>query len=147
MAINQISSSNTFAQWLVATQALIEKQNYVEKYFNLTTGTLTANTAAFIGNTSVKLPSGKTDERTSGDPGEIRYNTDLDTFEGYSTFWGPIGGGATGGAGNAIFWENEQIVTQNYTITANRNAGTFGPVIIADGIEVIIPDGSQWTIV
>jgi hypothetical protein len=34
MPINQISTSNTFSQWLVATQALIEKQNYVEETAN-----------------------------------------------------------------------------------------------------------------
>jgi len=34
MPINQISTSNTFAQWLVATQALIENQNFVEDAAN-----------------------------------------------------------------------------------------------------------------
>jgi hypothetical protein len=34
MAISQISSSNTFAQWLAATQSLIDKQNYVEGNVN-----------------------------------------------------------------------------------------------------------------
>jgi len=35
MAISQISSSNTFAQWLTATQILIEKENYYEERTNL----------------------------------------------------------------------------------------------------------------
>jgi hypothetical protein len=35
MSINQISTSNTFAQWLVATQALIEKSNFYEDTTNL----------------------------------------------------------------------------------------------------------------
>jgi hypothetical protein len=39
MPINQISTSNTFAQWVVATQALIEKQNFVEDSANLITDT------------------------------------------------------------------------------------------------------------
>jgi len=39
MPINQISTSNTFAQWLVATQALIENQNFVEDAANVVTDT------------------------------------------------------------------------------------------------------------
>lgn len=35
MAINQISTSNTFQQWLVSTQILIEKYNYYENEINL----------------------------------------------------------------------------------------------------------------
>lgn len=51
------------------------------------------------------------------------------------------------GAINDIFWENDQIVASNYTITTNKNAGTFGPVSINAGVEVTIPVGSVWTIV
>jgi hypothetical protein len=53
----------------------------------------------------------------------------------------------TGGAIKNIFWENEQTVVENYTITTSKNAGTFGPVTIASGVEVTIPNGSVWTIV
>jgi hypothetical protein len=35
MAINQLSTANTFEQWLVATQVLIEKTNYYESTANL----------------------------------------------------------------------------------------------------------------
>jgi hypothetical protein len=40
--------------------------------------------------------------------------------------------GATGGnsGGNAVFWENQQTVTHDYSISANRNAGSFGPITI-----------------
>ena len=51
------------------------------------------------------------------------------------------------GAKEGIFWENSQTITSNYTITSGKNAGTFGPVTIADGVTVTIPDGSTWTIV
>lgn len=52
-----------------------------------------------------------------------------------------------GGGTNAIFYENDQTVTQNYTITTGKNAMTAGPIAIADGVTVTIPDGSTWTIV
>lgn len=55
--------------------------------------------------------------------------------------------GAIGGGTDKIFFENGQTVNSNYTITTGNNAGTFGPVTIADGVTVTIPDGSVWTIV
>ena len=51
------------------------------------------------------------------------------------------------GAKDGIFWENEQTVTQDYTITAGRNAGTFGAVTINSGVTVTVPTGSRWVIV
>ena len=48
---------------------------------------------------------------------------------------------------NGIFWENDQTVTTNYTITNNKNAMSVGPVTIANGITVTIGDGEVWTIV
>ena len=57
--------------------------------------------------------------------------------------------GATGGnsGGNAVFWENQQTVTHDYSISANRNAGSFGPIAINSGITVTVPSTSNWTIV
>ncbi|MCI4437247.1 MAG: hypothetical protein JHC33_10620 [Ignisphaera sp.] len=55
--------------------------------------------------------------------------------------------GATGGAGNPFTYLNDQVVTQNYTIPSGKNAMSAGPVSIADGVTVTIPDGSVWTIV
>jgi len=57
------------------------------------------------------------------------------------------GAGATGGGSNRVFFENDKIVTANYTITANKNAGTFGPVTINSGVTVTVPAGSVWSIV
>ena len=56
--------------------------------------------------------------------------------------------GATGGnsGANAIFWENEQTVTHDYTISNNKNAGTWGPVTINSGVTVTVGDGEYWTI-
>lgn len=51
------------------------------------------------------------------------------------------------GSINGIFWENGTTITTSYTITANKNAMTAGPVTIADGVTVTIPDGSSWTVV
>ena len=61
--------------------------------------------------------------------------------------WAAAGAGAVGGGGNEIFWENDQTVTQNYTITNGKNAGSFGPIEIQSGATVTVGAGESWTIV
>jgi len=59
----------------------------------------------------------------------------------------PAGTPTGGNSGaNKIFWENEQTVTHDYTITNSRNAGTWGPVTINSSVTVTIGDGEYWTI-
>jgi hypothetical protein len=57
------------------------------------------------------------------------------------------GGGATGGGTNQVFYENDQTVTDDYTITSGKNAMTAGPVSINTGVVVTVPTGSTWVIV
>ena len=94
------------------------------------------------------LPVGTTAQRTSAATGHIRYNSSLSTFEGYNgSEWGGLGGGATGGGSDAVFYENDQNVTTNYTITSGSNAMSAGPITIDSGITVTVPSGSTWTVV
>jgi hypothetical protein len=58
-----------------------------------------------------------------------------------------MGGGATGAIGNYIFFENDMTVTANYTLTANKNAMTAGPVTLNTGVTVTVPSGATWSIV
>ena len=67
--------------------------------------------------------------------------------DGSDISWGDAAAGATGAGSDKIFWENGQTVTQNYTITNNYNAGTFGPVTINNSVTVTVGDGETWTIV
>lgn len=57
------------------------------------------------------------------------------------------GGGATGGGTDQVFYENDVRVTQDYTLTANKNAMSAGPITINDGVVVTIPDNQTWVIV
>lgn len=57
------------------------------------------------------------------------------------------GAGATGGGADEIFFLNGQLVTQDFTVPAGKNAGSFGYVDIADGVNVDIADGSEWVMV
>jgi hypothetical protein len=114
-------------------------------------------TASFAGNINmtgtgaIDVASGTAAQRP-GTPsaGMIRFNTDDTTFEGYDgSAWGAIGGGggASGGGSDAVFYENGQTVTTEYTITSSTNAMSAGPITINSGITVTIPSGSTWTIV
>ena len=58
-----------------------------------------------------------------------------------------LGGGATGGGSDEVFYENDQTVTTNYTITTDTNALSTGPLTINTGVTVTIPTGSRWVIV
>lgn len=103
---------------------------------------------AISGTDAVLVPVGTTAERPAPATGYFRFNTSTGGFEGYNgTAWGAVGGGATGGAGNAVFYENDTNVTANYTITAGKNAMSAGPITIDAGIVVTVPSGSVWTIV
>lgn len=51
------------------------------------------------------------------------------------------------GAQAGVFYENDQLLLTDYTITAGKNAMSAGPIEINDGATVTIPDGSFWTIV
>ena len=100
--------------------------------------------------TSVQMPSGTTAQRP-GSPtnGDFRYNSDDSSFEGYQGgSWGAVGGGATGpDATSNCFWENDQEVSNDYTITNNKNAGSFGPITVAAGKTVTVGAGEVWTVV
>lgn len=63
------------------------------------------------------------------------------TTDGTNASW------AAAGAQAGIFWENDQTISANYTITAGKNAGTFGPVTIATGVTVTVPNNSTWVVV
>ena len=57
------------------------------------------------------------------------------------------GGGASGGGADQIFFENDLVVTTDYTLPVGKNAGTFGPVSINGGVVITIPTGQVWSIV
>ena len=58
-----------------------------------------------------------------------------------------IGAGASGGGSDQIFYENDQTVTTNYTITNNKNAMSAGPITVNSGVTVTVGDGETWTVV
>ena len=115
----------------------------VQKTGDTMTGALVLSTT-----TALTLPVGTTAQRPAAATGQLRFNTTLGAFEGHNgTAWGSIGGGATGGAGDQSFYLNSTSINNSYTIPSGQNAGTFGPVSVASGAIVTVPNGSTWTIV
>ena len=103
---------------------------------------------ALSGTDSVTVPKGTTAQRGTGVDGKFRFNTTLNTFEGYSnSAWGAVGGGATGGGSDQVFMENDQTVTTNYTISTNKNAVSAGTLTVNSGVTVTVPSGARWVVV
>lgn len=97
---------------------------------------------------AIKIASGTTAQRP-GTPAtaQLRFNTTLTRFEGYNgTAWTAVGGGATGGGQDTVFYENGQTVTTSYTITSNFSASSTGPITINSSVTVTVPTGSRWVI-
>jgi hypothetical protein len=98
--------------------------------------------------TTLKVPVGTTAQRPAGVTGNIRFNSEITQYEGYTgTNWSSIGGGAKGGGADQVFFENDQVVTTNYTLTSNKNAVSAGTITINAGVTVTVPTGSNWVIV
>ena len=93
---------------------------------------------------SLNIPVGNTSQRDSSPQvGMLRYNNQLNQFEGYkSVGWGEIGGsGTVGGGTDQLFVETDKNMTANYEITANKNALTISPVINS-GVTLTVPSGA-----
>ena len=113
------------------------------------TGDVTMSSTGFL-----KIPVG-TDAQQPGQSsqpaaavGQLRYNSDQNRFEGYkNTGWGEIGGGAgaTGGGTDQVFLETGQTITENYQLSAGKNAVTVSPTINT-GKEIVVPDGATLVI-
>jgi hypothetical protein len=98
---------------------------------------------------SLLLPAGTTAQRdVSPAAGYLRWNSTDGTAEVYNgSSWGSVGGGATGGGGDAVFVENDQTVTTNYTIPANKNAMSTGPITVDTGVTVTVSSGSRYVVI
>jgi hypothetical protein len=93
---------------------------------------------------SAVIPSGTTAQR-DGSPanGYFRYNTSVNSFEGYvNGAWGGVGGAQAGG----VIFENSLTISSNYTLTTSKNGLSVGPITIASGVTVTVPSGQRWVV-
>lgn len=66
---------------------------------------------------------------------------------GSTPTWSTPAAGATGGGTDQIFWNNGQTVNTSYSVPANSNAGSFGPITVGASATVTVPSSSTWTVV
>ena len=145
-----VASANSAAAALASQNAaFVSELNAAAAAVNAVNGGNTLAVLKTSSTGSAKIPAGTTAQRDiSPVYGAQRANTTLNQQEWWNgTAWVPMGGGATGAPGNNVFIENDVFVTGNYTVTAGKNAGSFGPVTINNGVTVTIPNGSVWSIV
>ena len=93
---------------------------------------------------SAIIPAGTTGER-DGSPanGYFRYNSSVNSFEGYvNGAWGGVGGAQAGG----VIFENSLTISSNYTLTTSKNGLSVGPITINSGVSVTVPSGQRWVI-
>lgn len=129
---------------------------YILRYFN-DVAPIIADVVTISGNQTItgqktfnwiKLPVGTTATRPTGETGLVRFNTDRNQFEGYNnTTWSGIGDQPVGGGTNRVFFENDIVMTDNYTITSGKNAMSAGPITVNSGVTLTVPSGSTYTIV
>ena len=95
--------------------------------------------------TALQIPVGTTAQRPgSPSTGDFRFNSTTSSAEIYngSAFTAVGGGaGATGGGNDEVFFESDQNVTTNYTLTSNKHAHTVSPTINS-GVTVTVPSGA-----
>ena len=53
----------------------------------------------------------------------------------------------TGGGTDNIFFENDQVMTSDYTIKSGKNAMSAGPITINNGVTLTVPSGSTYTVI
>lgn len=78
--------------------------------------------------------------------GQTGYNSTLNKNETWNGSNWVASGGATGGSGDDVFYENSLIVNNSYTLSTNKNAMSVGPITIASGKSVTIPSGQRWLV-
>lgn len=110
----------------------------------IATFVFSGNEITMPGTGALTVQKGTTAERP-GTPaaGMIRYNSSTGGFEGYTTAWGSIGGGASAGG---VIYENSTTISSNYTLSTAKNGFSVGPITIDAGVTVTVPSGQSWVI-
>jgi hypothetical protein len=110
-----------------------------------TAGSVNAGADSIFSSTgALTISSGTTAQRPAiPTQAMLRFNSTTTQFEGYNgAVWGGIGGSAADNCINT----NYTTISNNYIFTTGYNGESVGPITIAAGATVTIPDGSRWII-
>ena len=120
------------------------------------------NNYIYTGNGEIRIKSGSENMILAIPNGAVNlYHNDSKKFETTSsgvTVTGTVAATAYTGDGSSLtgvastvadgcIYENSQTISNNYTITTNKNAMSAGPITVASGATLTIPSGSTYTIV
>jgi hypothetical protein len=51
------------------------------------------------------------------------------------------------GSASAVFFENPQTITSNYTIVTGKSAMNTGPITIASGVTITVESGARYVVI
>ena len=147
---NESSDTTCFPVFTTSATGNLPPKTVSSLTFNSSNGTLAATTFSGSG---ASLTSLNASNISSGTIADARIGTvtaskltgALPAIDG-SNLTG-VAAGATGGGSDEVFYENGQNITTNYTITNGKNAGSFGPITIDNGVTVTVGSGETYTIV
>ena len=124
------SDSTTHEVMRVQCSALGASQH---GFVNLNYVTANAGSNAF---SSTKLSTTATGVTVNGTVAATAYTGDGSALSGVAST-----------VADGCIYENSQTISNNYTITTNKNAMSAGPITVASGATLTIPSGSTYTIV
>ena len=58
-----------------------------------------------------------------------------------------IGAGGSSGSSQGVILESQQTISSNYTLTSSYNGVSAGPVEVANGVTVEVPQNATWAII
>ena len=129
---NEASDTTCFPLFATAATGNLAPKTVSSLTFNSSNGTLAATTFSGSGASLTNLPA-------------ANLTGTLPAIDG-SNLTG-ITAGATGGGSDEIFFVNGQTITSDFTIPDGKNAGSFGPITINNGVTVTVGAGETYTIV
>ena len=147
MANVKISGLTAASQVAAANEFEINESGTSKKVtaLQIATYVYSPNEIVFAGTGALRVQKG-TDGDRPGTPeaGMLRYNTTSGSFEGYTSDWGSIGGGASAGG---VIYENSTTISANYTLSTGKNGFSVGPITIDSGVTVTVPSGQNWVVI
>ena len=109
---------------------------------NISGSATTATTATNIaGGAAGRIPyntgAGATAFTATGTSGQV-----LQSNGSSAPTWVAAPGPQAGG----VIYENNLVISSNYTLTANKNGMSVGPITINSGVSVTVPSGQRWLV-
>lgn len=121
----------------------VASANFSTTGFSNAANVIATGNSQFNGTGALKIPVGTTGQQPSPLTGMLRFNSSTVQFEGYDgSAWGGIGGAQADGC----IYENNVVISSNYTFSTGKNGMSVGPIQIDPGVSVTVPGGQRWVV-